>query len=177
MASSPPVEKPKLTMLRPGVARMNEARKQIFLEELRKHGIVMAAARAASSTRSGRGADTSFYLEKEKNPEFARQWKEAVQEATSRLEEEIHRRGVEGYEETRVSSTGEVVVTTRYSDACLLALAKFRIPSFGKQEIEANLSGKIEAVVELKGLDVLSRESREDLRRIAKRELEKSRKN
>ena len=148
---------------------MTAGRKKRFLEELAKHGNVKIAAQATHPHRAI-GADSAFRAERERDPDFAAAWDEALEEAAALLEAEIHRRGVEGYEETREDNKGNVTIIRKFSDQCLLNLARFRIKGFGKQEVEAKVDAKVDAKIDLGSLASLSRESREELRRIIERE-------
>jgi hypothetical protein len=58
-----------------------------------------------------------------------------VEQANAALEMEIHRRGFQGFDETRTDSQGRVTVLHRYSDACLLAMARARIAAYRKNEV------------------------------------------
>lgn len=158
---------------------MKEATKQLFLAELAKHGIVRAAARVANpAAKSARGAATTFYDLRVKDHEFAQAWEDALEEANEVIESEILRRGVEGFEETRVDSNGKVTTLRRYSDPCLLALARARLPAFRKSDVE--LSGRLEtggrddariaAAVRAKA-DELAKETADVLARLANGEL------
>lgn len=126
---------------------MKAAQKELFLRELAVHGIVRRAALAAAeaagrNVKSGRGAARAFYDERARDSEFAAKWDEAVEESGAAIEAEVHRRGVEGFEEQRVDSSGKVHLYRRYSDPCLLALARARLPAFRKSDVE--LTGRVE---------------------------------
>lgn len=124
---------------------MRKAQREVFLRELAVHGIVRRAAQAANpNAKTNKGAARAFYDERRRDLEFAQAWDDAVEEAGAAIESEIHRRGVEGFEEQRVDSNGRITVLRRYSDPCLLALARARLPQFRKSEVE--LSGRVEQV-------------------------------
>lgn len=124
---------------------MNRAMKDVFLRDLAQHGIVRLAAQTANpQTKTGKGAARAFYDERLRDPNFAEAWDEAVEEAGAQIEAEIVRRGVNGFEEQRMDANGRVTILRRYSDPCLLALARARIPAFRKSDVE--LSGKLEQV-------------------------------
>lgn len=123
--------------------RLSAERKRLLLAGLRAHGVFRAAAREASpGSRHTRGAEQSFRDEMERDPEFAQAVEEARSEADAAIEREIARRGLEGYEEQRIDARGRVSVLRRFSDPCLLALARARLPQFRKSDVE--LSGKLE---------------------------------
>lgn len=115
---------------------LNEARKQKFLEELTKHGIVGEAAKRAS-LHSHRGCLTSFYRERERDPDFAQAWDEALEMARGAVEAELHRRAVEGYLEPIYYLGQEVGEVRKYSDSLLLARIRAVAPEYRqKQQIE-----------------------------------------
>lgn len=123
--------------------RITDARRRLFIQEVRAHGIIREAARVASpGSKHARGAEQSFRDLMARDPQFAAQVEEARREADAALEREIHRRGVEGFEEQRVDSRGRVSVVRRYSDACILAMARARLPGYAKTDLA--LSGKVE---------------------------------
>ena len=105
--------------------KLTEDRKALFLKELSEHGVAAQAARMASP-HSGEGAYETF------RDERAAAWAEAVEHANAALEMEIHRRG---YEETRTDSKGRITVLYRYSDACLLAMARARLATYRKSDV------------------------------------------
>ncbi|RNE91427.1 hypothetical protein EBL85_13610 [Marichromatium sp. AB32] len=125
---------------------MTPERKEIFLRELRRHGIILAAARAASPATDSRTACvSSFYWTRNRDPEFAAEWDTALAEASADVELEIHRRAVEGYEEP-VYQKGELVGTiTRYSDRLLELRAKGLMPDrYAVERKDVRVQGKIE---------------------------------
>lgn len=122
--------------------RVSAERKRRFVAALRVHGVFREAAREASPSRRGRGAEQSYRDEMRRDPEFAQAVEQARSEADAAIEREIVRRGMEGFEEQRIDSRGRVSVLRRFSDPCLLALARSRLPQFRKSDIE--LSGKVE---------------------------------
>lgn len=121
-------------------------RKQIFLRELRRHGIVLAAARAASPPTASRTACvSSFYWTRNRDPEFAAEWDSALAEACAEVELEIHRRAVDGYEEP-VYQKGELVGTiTRYSDRLLELRAKGLMPDrYAIERRDVRIQGRVD---------------------------------
>lgn len=106
--SHDPNEKNSLTHARttmPRQTKMTAERKAKFLEHLRKHGLVIMAAKHATPT-SPLGAKVSFYAERERDPEFAAAWDEAIDESEEEVMRELKRRGIEGYEEDVYGSLG-----------------------------------------------------------------------
>lgn len=151
---------------------LDENRKAIFLAELRRHAIPVAAARAASPHSSG-GAISSFYHLRRMDPEFAAAWADALQEACANVESEIHRRAVEGWDEP-VYQRGELVGTvTKYSDRLLELRAKGLMPErYAIERRDVKVSGEIThqhhhtaAILTISAEDVLllAHEEREQL--------------
>lgn len=132
------------------MAALTEERKEVFLSELRRHGIVSAAARAASPHAKGTCAP-SFYILRKNNPEFAAAWDDAIEQATGSVELEIHRRAVEGYDEP-VYQKGELVGTvTKYSDRLLELRAKALMPNKYIERRAVELSANLNVTQELYG--------------------------
>jgi hypothetical protein len=107
-------------------------RKAAFLAELCRHGIVMRAARAASP-HSSSGALSTFADERQRDPEFATAWDDAVEVARAEIEHEIWRRSTEGYEEPVFGGRyRESVVGTvrKYSDRLLELRARALLPTY-----------------------------------------------
>lgn len=137
---------------RSGVVRqvpLTEARKRIFLEELRRHGVVAEAARVASPlAQSKNGASKTFYAERHRDFLFAEAWDDAVEQADARLEAEAVRRAVEGVERgvfqkgTRaVDHDGKPATVTEYSDRLLEVLMRSRISRYSeKRQVEVNVN-------------------------------------
>jgi hypothetical protein len=84
--------------------------------------------RAGSGDFVGIGRSTAW-LWRQNDPEFATAWDEAVAEGVDRLEDEAHRRAVEGYNPRPVYHKGKKVGEIReYSDSLLALLLKSRRP-------------------------------------------------
>lgn len=114
--------------------KLTDRRKRAFLKELELHGIQTRAARAASPRASSRyGAIQTFKDERERDPEFARQWDEAMQAAEASIEHEIFRRAQEGWDEPIYGGRHRerVVGTVRkYSDRLLELRARALLPAY-----------------------------------------------
>ena len=111
---------------------LSPERKATFIAELSRHGIAMRAARAASP-HSPTGCYTTFSDERERDPEFALAWDEAVDTARADIEHEIYRRAQEGFEEPVFGGKyRETVVGTvrRYSDRLLELRARALLPAY-----------------------------------------------
>ena len=123
---------------------LTEDRKRLFLDELRVHGIVVEAAKVASpGSTHERGARTTFYEQRGRDPDFAADWDEAVQASNAALEMEVHRRAF-GFKEERLDSQGRVTVFKKHSDPCLLALCRSRLAAFRKSDVDKKVSGTVE---------------------------------
>jgi len=125
--------------------KLSAQRRRVFLDELARHGIVIRAARAASPHAGERAALKTFYNARERDPEFAAAWDDAIATATSVVESELHRRAVEGYEEP-VYQRGEKVGTVRrYSDRLLELRAKALLPHYRERAGDINVTATAQA--------------------------------
>lgn len=92
--------------------------RKAFITGLQETGSVTEAAKAAQISR------VAIYSHRKTNPDFAREWDEALDVAADTLEDEARRRAVEGIEDP-VFHKGEKVATVRkYSDVLLMFLLK-----------------------------------------------------
>ncbi|WP_303718716.1 hypothetical protein [Brevundimonas naejangsanensis] len=111
---------------------LSAKRKATFVAELARHGIAMRAARSASP-HSNSGALSTFQDERQRDPEFAAAWDDAVESARADVEHEIYRRSTEGYEEPVYGGKyRETVVGTvrKYSDRLLELRARALLPAY-----------------------------------------------
>lgn len=126
--------------------KLTSRRKKAFLDELRLHGILVRAARAASPRASGRyGAKQTFLDERDRDPEFARQWDEAMEAAEAAIEHEIYRRAIEGWEEPIYGGRHKerIVGTVRkYSDPLLMFRAKALLPAY-REIANVSVNGRV----------------------------------
>lgn len=126
--------------------KLTDRRKKAFLDELKLHGIANRAARAASPRASSRyGAIQTFVDERNRDPEFARQWEEALQAAEASIEHEIYRRSQEGWEEPIYGGRHkEKIVGTvrRYSDRLLELRAKALLPAY-REISSVSVNGRV----------------------------------
>jgi hypothetical protein len=101
----------------------HDAYKQLLLKALAKGKSPAWAAAEAGIERS------TAWLWRKNDPEFAAAWDEAVTEGVDRLEDEAHRRAVEGYNSRPIYHKGRKVGEIReYSDSLLGLLLKSRRP-------------------------------------------------
>lgn len=129
----------------PGM-KLTARRKKLFLDEFRRHGILVRAARAASPRASSRyGAVQTFKDERERDPEFAAQWEEALQAAEASIEHEIYRRAQEGWEEPIYGGRHKekiVGTVTKYSDRLLELRAKALLPAY-REISSVSVNGRV----------------------------------
>ena len=92
------------------------AAKETFIKALAEFGSIAAAARACDR------ATRTVYEWKDRDPEFAEAWDEALQIAVGTLEKEAWRRAVEGVPEPLVSGGKILGTVQRYSDSLMKTL-------------------------------------------------------
>lgn len=126
--------------------KLTDRRKKAFLDELRLHGILVRAARAASPRASSQyGAVQTFKDERGRDEEFAAQWDEAMQAAEASVEHELYRRAQEGWEEPIYGGRHrEKIVGTvrRYSDRLLELRAKALLPAY-REASSVSVRGRV----------------------------------
>jgi hypothetical protein len=114
--------------------KLTPERKQQFLAELARHGVLARAARSASPHSPDQsGALQTFRDERERDPAFAVEWDAALEQARAEVEYELYRRAQEGWEEPvfggryREQVVGSV---RRYSDRLLELRARALLHSY-----------------------------------------------
>jgi hypothetical protein len=105
-----------------------------FLDSLAEGAPVRAAAQRAGVARS------TVYAHRDTDPEFAEAWDDAYMAGNDLLEDEAHRRAVDGVEQP-VMYRGQVVASVReYSDQLLTFLLRGRRPDvYGTQRVTAKM--------------------------------------
>jgi hypothetical protein len=110
--------------------------KDVFLESLSMHGVVGRAVREICPNAPKK---LQYHLHltllrwRKEDAEFAERWIIAEQMSADIVEEEMFRRGVEGFKEEVYFAGKQVGETTKYDRTLLLSLAGARKPqSFGK---------------------------------------------
>jgi hypothetical protein len=133
-------------------AAAHDAYKQRVLKALAKGKSPTWAAEEAGIGRS------TAWLWRKNDPQFAAAWDEAVAEGVDRLEDEAHRRAVEGYNPRPVYHKGRKVGEIReYSDSLLGLLLKSRRPEVYTRSHDGTTNVNVKMTLE---------ESRERLREL-----------
>jgi hypothetical protein len=137
------VQRKKKVGRKPGTAVDTPALRKQFLATLAATGNVGVASEACKLYR------TTPYQWKKKDPEFSKQWDEALDSAADAAEEEVRRRAVDGWEEP-VFYQGEVVGHTRkFSDRMLeLYIKALRPEKFREKQI-----GDGAVLIQINGMD------------------------
>jgi len=98
--------------------------KRVFLKALTEGGSIAGACRACDR------AARTVHEWRDRDPDFAEGWTEALREAVATLEAEAWRRAVEGTEENQVSGGKVVGTVRRYSDSLLALLLRRHAPEY-----------------------------------------------
>lgn len=112
--------------------------KGVFLESVRRTGLVAKSARAA-------GTDSKrIKNECERDKEFGTEFQEALTLYAETVQEELHRRAMEGVEETVYFQGVPCGTKTNYSDALLTTLVKAKSPEFReKLSVDTTIHGGV----------------------------------
>jgi hypothetical protein len=109
-----------------------------FLAALRAGWTVTHAAERAGRDKR------RFYDLREADEAFAAEWDGALEEGTAVLEDELHRRALEGWEDTEHNGAGELVRRIRrYSPALLIFSLKARKPDTYRDNARIELAGNV----------------------------------
>jgi FAD/FMN-containing dehydrogenase len=152
----------------------SEAKRAAFLRDLASHGVAREAARAADVPMS------TLAWHRRRDPAFAAEWRDSVEQADSVLEREAVRRAVDGCARpvvqkgqiVRDSKTGQAVEIVEYSDRLMEVLLRARIPRFReRREVDVHHTMAANAVAYLSVEDVaaLNRDERRTLLGILRR--------
>jgi len=90
----------------------------LFLRELAKDGVVSRAAAVAGLTPS------TVYEKRRRDPGFAMDWEDAIEEAVDKLELEAWRRAVDGTDKGVYHQGALVATEKQYSDSLLALMLK-----------------------------------------------------
>ena len=109
-----------------------------FLAELAHGASVTAAAEYAGVSRA------MVFRWRRDDPEFARRWDEAVQMGVDRLEDEAHRRAVDGVVRPVYQGGAKVGEVREYSDTLLLAILRGKRPEvYARPETSTNVNVEV----------------------------------
>ena len=124
---------------------LTDARKRAFLKALEETGSAPAAARAASPHSTGkRNCINTFRDARDRDPEFAAAWEEAVSRALGRVENEITRRAMTPTQRP-IFSKGELVGHEDvYDNKLLLALARKLNPDEWSEKRQVEMKGSVD---------------------------------
>ena len=98
--------------------------------------VISETANVSAACRSLNISRRTAYDYREKFPEFAEQWDEAVETAVDKLEAEAWRRGHDGYDEPVFQGGDQVGVIRKYSDRMLEILLKGHRPNKFRERFE-----------------------------------------
>lgn len=128
-------------MTPPDRTKRTAEKEQILLDMLATGKSVYKAAAAAGIGRS------TAYEWRDSDPEFKARWEEALEAGIDAMEDEAHRRAVEGVDEP-VFYQGEVCGEVRkYSDTLLIFQLKARRPEKYRENVDVNHRGNINVAV------------------------------
>jgi hypothetical protein len=154
------LKRPQRPTSKTGVAlrlHLTDAKRAVFLKELAAHGVAREAARVA-----GVPVSTLFHARK-RDPAFAAEWRDAVEEADAGLEREAVRRAVEGVRRYEIAKgavvrdpeTGGPLEFTTYSDKLLELLLRSRVARFReRREVDVRHSMAADSIAYLSTTDI-----------------------
>jgi hypothetical protein len=112
--------------------------KSVFLESVRKTGLVAKSARAAGT--NSRRIKTECEVDKE----FGTEFQEALTIYAETVQEELHRRAMDGVEGTVYFQGAPCGTKINYSDALLTTLVKAKSPEFReKLSVDTTIHGGV----------------------------------
>lgn len=111
-----------------GRGAYKQDKKEPFLEQFKKYGTIVSAAKAVGISRE------VVYLWRREDHEFARSLDEINEEVTEKLEISAFQRAVEGIEKPIYYRGQRVGATREYSDALTMFLLKARNPQNYKDQ-------------------------------------------
>lgn len=128
-----------------GYQPLTPARKATFLKVLAETGSAPAAARAASPHATGKRAAVRTFTDlRDRDPEFAAAWEDAMATALGRVENEIMRRAMEPTQRP-IFSKGELVGHENvYDNKLLLAVARKLNPDEWSEKRQVTLDGSVD---------------------------------
>lgn len=159
--------------------RFDEEKQQEFLERVRTHGRLTAAAAEVGVSHD------SVYRLRQADVVFAQEVRKAVEIAQDKIAKAAYDRAVHGVEEVQIQKgevvrwpNGEPVFIKRYSDGLLQTLLKGHFPEYReKSEVTHSVNGHVSidhtlhgnptkdfllSMLEIRDLKLLSREERQE---------------
>ena len=118
-----------------GVAFTPEVAK-IFLDVLRETGNISLSAKACKLTRQ------NVQQHRDRNPEFAKVWDDAYQDAMDKLEREAWRRAAEGTEKPQMFQGRQIGIIREYSDRMMEMLLMGGRPEKYAHKFRGEITGK-----------------------------------
>ena len=113
-----------------------------FLEHFKDTGNVTVSARAIGTARQ------NVYVWINEDPDFAKSFENAKEEALDLLEKEIQRRGFEGDEKQYFDKEGNVSsIQRQYSDTLAIFFMKGNRPDKYKDRVEQENKGAVEIIL------------------------------
>jgi hypothetical protein len=112
--------------------------KAVFLKALAGSGVVTTACRKAKIGR------TTAYKVRDEDTDFAAAWDDALDQAADVMEEEAHRRAVEGVLKPVFQGGKKVGSVREYSDTLLIFQLKAARPEKYRERTDVRHSGKID---------------------------------
>ena len=120
---------------------VSEARKNRFLKTLAKTGRITESADIANVSCE------AIRVWRKEDEEFAERFAEAEMRYCDKIEKEVERRAIDGWDEPVFQNGVEVGKKKRFSDMLLLALTKSRLKKYrDKVEVDAKITGQVLAV-------------------------------
>jgi hypothetical protein len=136
LTAPPPVKR-----RRRSIARLDKAS---FLEALACGWTVTHAAERTGTNKR------RFYELREADEAFAAAWDDAIDQGTQVLEDELHRRAIEGWDEDSFDGDGKLVRRVRrYSPALLIFSLKARKPDVYRDNARVEVTGRDGGPMEL----------------------------
>jgi hypothetical protein len=118
--------------------RLTEHRREIFLKHYRKTGLLWVSADAAGVS----GFTVKLHMKEDED--FRERVEEALSHYRDTIEQEIHRRGIEGVDEPVFHQGIRVALVRKYSDRMLELHAKRHIQAYrDKVTADVNMTGGV----------------------------------
>lgn len=118
--------------------KLTAKKRQEFLGALAAGDTVKHAAAAIGLARG------YVYQLREADAAFRAEWEAAYVEGTEAIEQEIKRRGVDGWDEPVYQGGQKVGVVRKHSDTLLIFLAKGRDPERWRENISVEQKGRVQ---------------------------------